>query len=171
MLTKEEYEMLFEISPESPSWLKRKSNGKNLKRKEGGYYCVSVNGKLYRIHRIIMTMLGQPIEGKLIDHIDRDKLNNNPNNLRVVTNVENARNCKMWSSNKTGITGVSFNETRDGVWSYVASWKEGDQLVQKWFSVDKYSKELAFELACCARNWAFKRLLELNLGYTEYHGT
>ena len=171
MQTKEDYEKLFEISAESPSWLKRKSNGKSLKGKDGGYYCVTVSGKVYRIHRIIMILLGYNITGKLIDHIDRNKLNNNPDNLRVVTSVENARNCKKWSNNKTGVNGVSFNETRNGGWSYVASWKEGNQLIQKWFSVDKYGKELAFELACCARNWAFRRLLGLNLGYTKYHGT
>lgn len=108
-MNKQELENLFTIDETSSSWLSRK-NGKHLKAKESGYYTVTVNSKTYRIHRIIMILLGHDINGKLIDHIDRNKLNNNPNNLRVVSNTENARNCNMFKSNKTGVTGVSFNE-------------------------------------------------------------
>ena len=167
-MNKEELENMFVIDETSPSWLSRK-NGKHLKAKTSGYYTVTVKSKTYRIHRIIMVLLGHDVDGKIVDHIDRNRSNNNPMNLRVVTNVENARNCKMFKSNKTGVNGVSFNEVSRGVWSYCASWKEGDKLVQKWFSVNKYGDELAFELACCARNWAFKKLL--HVGYTPNHGT
>jgi len=65
---------------------------------------LSFNGKLkkYAVHRIIAyTYLGLDIENpkQIIDHIDRNKKNNNVTNLRVVTNQEN-----MFNTNAKGYT-------------------------------------------------------------------
>lgn len=58
------------------------------------------------MHRQIM---GEP-EGLLIDHIDRDGLNNRRKNLRVCTNAENCRNRRLHSNNTTGFKGVYRNK-------------------------------------------------------------
>jgi hypothetical protein len=42
----------------------------------------------------------------IVDHIDKNKRNNNVTNLRWVTRSENARNCCISKSNKSGHTGV-----------------------------------------------------------------
>lgn len=46
--------------------------------------------KYYRVHRIVAEhYLGKPIEGKCVNHIDGNKLNNNVENLEWVTNRDN----------------------------------------------------------------------------------
>ena len=60
-----------------------------------GYNHVSFNGKLIRRHRIIaFCFLGLDIDNptEIVDHIDRGKLNNAVDNLRIVTNQQNQFN-------------------------------------------------------------------------------
>lgn len=57
---------------------------------EKWYATTSIDGKTTYMHRLIM---GEP-EGKQIDHIDQDGLNNRRDNLRIVNNSENARNTR-----------------------------------------------------------------------------
>lgn len=49
-------------------------------------------------------------EGKEVDHIDRDTLNNRRSNLRLVSHSENVHNVKMRSDNTSGIKGVSWDK-------------------------------------------------------------
>ena len=50
-------------------------------------------GKTYRIHRLVAEAFLPNPDGKpFVDHIDRDKLNNNVSNLRWVTKSENLMN-------------------------------------------------------------------------------
>ena len=51
----------------------------------------------------------------LVDHIDRDKLNNRRNNLRIVTAQQNAFNQSKRSNNKSGVIGVCWWD-RDKNW-------------------------------------------------------
>ena len=56
------------------------------------FICYKV-GCVVLIHRLVYEAFKCEIpEGLEIDHIDRNKRNNNPDNLRVVTRVENNRN-------------------------------------------------------------------------------
>ena len=48
-----------------------------------------------------------------IDHIDRNKSNNSWNNLRITSERCNSINCDMRKSNTTGVTGVSFDKSRN----------------------------------------------------------
>lgn len=67
-------------------------------------YCVRL--KLY-LHQAVM---GGRKEGFIIDHIDHNKLNNQKNNLRWVTQHENQFNRQgLGKRNKSGKTGVRFN--------------------------------------------------------------
>jgi hypothetical protein len=50
------------------------------------------------------------IDGKCIDHIDGDRLNNNIDNLRVVTKSENNKNSSLCKRNKTGVLGVHYDK-------------------------------------------------------------
>ena len=68
-----------------------------------GYIRINTGGKLYLAHRIIFKMhyLIDPI-GKEVDHIDRNKRNNNPLNLRLASKSENRKNTDMYMNNSTG---------------------------------------------------------------------
>jgi len=70
-----------------------------------GYVRLTINNKHYFLHRIIgLTFLGLDITNpkSYIDHIDRNPLNNNLSNLRIVNNQQNQfnRNAKGYSWNK-----------------------------------------------------------------------
>lgn len=69
--------------------------GRNINATDSkGYLMVSINGIGYSVHRIIYETFYNCILSKeqQIDHIDRDKLNNSIDNLRVVSNMENQYN-------------------------------------------------------------------------------
>ena len=73
-----------------------------------GYNIVKICGKLYRHHRIIAySFLGLDIDNpkQIIDHIDKNKQNNNVNNLRIVSQQENSFN--------TNAKGYSFDKSRN----------------------------------------------------------
>jgi len=61
-----------------------------------GYNRVRINNKRYRRHRLICACYkGLKLKynkDNLIDHIDRNKLNNHVDNLRIVTNSQNGQN-------------------------------------------------------------------------------
>jgi len=71
---------------------------RNLPRKNG------VQKKI-RLHRLILN--NPP---GIIDHIDRNSLNNLKSNLRVCNESINGFNRKIASNNNTGVTGVHFNK-------------------------------------------------------------
>ncbi len=54
------------------------------------------------MHRLILN----PSEGKMVDHINRDGLDNQRHNLREATNSQNLHNTGMWRHNTTGHKGV-----------------------------------------------------------------
>ena len=70
---------------------------RNIKRYTGKQTQISM-------HRLIMN----PDKYMKIDHIDRDGLNNQKNNLRICTNSQNCMNRILHSNNKSGFKGVYF---------------------------------------------------------------
>ena len=72
-----------------------------------GYYRIKLNTKMYFIHRVMgYAFLGLDIDNskEFIDHIDRNKSNNNLINLRIVTNQQNQFN--------TNTKGYTFSKNR-----------------------------------------------------------
>jgi hypothetical protein len=69
--------------------------------------------KSYKIHRLVGLHYIPKVEGKdCLDHIDRDKNNNDVSNLRWVTPSENNYNRGIPKNNKTGYKQISFREGR-----------------------------------------------------------
>lgn len=60
-----------------------------------GYYALSLNGKIYRTHWLLYNTFVGDSKGFVIDHIDRNKLNNSLSNLRCVENSINIKNAKI----------------------------------------------------------------------------
>ena len=82
---------------------------------EGGYRRIRLDGKQYYAHRLVWLWLTGDLPGLHIDHINGDRLDNRPGNLRQVdrvTNLQNQRKAK--SSNKTsGLLGSSWDSERE----------------------------------------------------------
>ncbi len=72
-----------------------------------GYYridlCKDGNRKKFRIHRLVALYYLPLVDGKdIVDHIDRDKTNNDISNLRWVNHSENMINSGVYKNNVCG---------------------------------------------------------------------
>ena len=90
--------------------------------KTNKYYSVTLMRDGYKIrkkvHKLVSdTFMSNTDELPMIDHIDRNKLNNNVDNLRWSSASDNQRNCKIARNNISGVTGVCYDKSRHG---YVA---------------------------------------------------
>ncbi len=75
-------------------------------RSEGGRQ----NQRTIYMHRAIMA----PPEGMLVDHADRDGLNNQRSNLRIATRTQNQQNQRRSSATKSSsYRGVTFFRSRN----------------------------------------------------------
>ena len=70
---------------------------------EYGYIICTNFYTTIRLHRIILDAK----KDQVVDHIDRNPLNNRKSNLRISSPIENAKNQKIPSTNKSGCAGVS----------------------------------------------------------------
>ena len=87
----------YEIYTEYPYQIRRKSNKRIVKESisNRGYLQCSLNGVTYPKHRLIAEQFienNAPGIKTEVDHIDRNKLNNDINNLRWVSHSENNKN-------------------------------------------------------------------------------
>ena len=57
-----------------------------------GYYSAVLNHQSYRVHWLYYNTFIGDSTGMLIDHIDRNRLNNDPSNLRLVNPKESIHN-------------------------------------------------------------------------------
>ena len=94
-----------------------------------GYACAWVDGKKVLLHHLV---IGHPPEGKEVDHINNDKLDNRVENLRFVTHAENLKNRKAYSN--SGYKYVYFSKRRATMAKpYLASIsREGKQINLGW---------------------------------------
>lgn len=101
----------------------------------------------------LILFLQENREGKMIDHINRDTLDNRRENLRIVTQSVNATNAKPRIESKSNIRGVYFRKERPGIAkaAWVCEWSIEKKRHSKSFSIDKYGEEEAFRLACLTR--------------------
>ena len=78
----------------------------------GKWYAVRFEGprllqKTIRMHRQIMNVADPKIE---VDHWDGDGLNNQDENLRVCTHIENSHNTSSHKDSIVGFKGVTWNK-------------------------------------------------------------
>ena len=71
-------------------------------------WTIGFEGKTYNVARIIYTKLYEDPKELTVDHIDRNPLNNNINNLRLANRKEQNVNQNLRSDNKSGARGVTW---------------------------------------------------------------
>jgi HNH endonuclease/AP2 domain len=180
-----EYADYFEYTSESPSGLKWKVshgwNGKYFINKESSVvgtityqrktgkpqkWVVKFNGKYLAVHRIIYVMFHSNIDkGMVVDHIDRNPLNNTIENLRVVPRLINNRNYSKYANNTSGKTGVQL--TKDN--RFRVTWRECGKHCTKSFSISKYGYNMAKKLAYSFRDDVLQRLKQTH-NFSSNHG-
>ena len=119
MLTFERANELFHYEPSSGKVFRKVTTSSrsikgteagSLDRKEG-YLRVTVDGRGYQLHRVIMLLIHGHLDKNVhVDHISHDRADNRLCNLRLVSLAENNKNKSMDRRNSTGVTGVRFNK-------------------------------------------------------------
>lgn len=129
-----------------------------------------LDGTNYYVQIIVYTVCkGSVPEGLVVDHLDRNCLNNAIWNLEVKDDPTNNRNMKKNSRNTSGVTGVSLMVK--GIHSYWVAYWVDIKLRAKCFNIVKLGYDEAFNMAC---QYRAKMIAELNAqgaGYTADHGT
>lgn len=88
--------------------------------KSNGYKRFTLNGKKYYYHRFIWELhFGNIPEGFEIDHINRDRLDNKIENLRLVSHQDNNKNKGLNTNNKSGFKGVCWDKRSQKWYSYI----------------------------------------------------
>ncbi|MEH7209545.1 HNH endonuclease [Priestia megaterium] len=92
-----------------------------------GYLTTKVNGRYLALHQLLMNTKNTDY---LVDHKDRNKLNNRRSNLRIANKSINTINTGIRKHNNSGITGVSFQK-QSGKWrAYITYNKKRIELGQ-----------------------------------------
>lgn len=81
-----------------------------------GYTQITVNGVNYYGHRIVYMLIHSidTLSSEIIlDHVDGNKANNRPDNLRLANKSTNGMNRGKQANNSSGFKGVSFRKDRN----------------------------------------------------------
>lgn len=167
---------LDEKSPSFLSWKRKAMAGTGrvmfnpgdhcLTKDSWDYYQVNLGSTSYKIHIIVYVMWYGDYDNTLeIDHIDGNRSNNNPYNLRQVSKAVNNRNVSFKSHNTSGVTGVTYWR---GYWRAKISFDH--EHYQKLFSIKKLGSNSAFALACQWRTTKMQELKNNGAQFTDRHG-
>ena len=118
MLTQEHLKELLHYDPDTGIFtnLTQRANAVKIgsvagAKKPSGYIYISVDNKLYRLHRLDWLYVYGEFPEKSLDHINEIKDDNSIINLRLATRQENAQNISSPQLNNTsGFRGVSWNK-------------------------------------------------------------
>jgi hypothetical protein len=98
-------------TPAQKSWNSRYATKKVGCIDSLGYTIIKIFDQRYKLHRIIFKM-SNGYDPLLIDHINGDKSDNRPSNLRSVTASENSKNRCISSKNTSGFMGVTKRKNK-----------------------------------------------------------
>jgi len=76
------------------------------------YRIIRVDGKSHLAHRLVWLFIHGYLPENFIDHINRNPSDNRLENLRVVTQSCNMKNCGNYVTNISGVKGVFYDKSR-----------------------------------------------------------
>lgn len=100
------------------------------------------NDRVGKLHRFI---IGETNSSILIDHINRNTLDNRKSNLRRTDCSTNKKNMNTRIDNKFNMNGIS--EEKGSKPRIKCSWQESGRQKTKSFSINKYGRDEAIRLA------------------------
>jgi hypothetical protein len=136
-IMKTDYKLLEQV--EKYSVFSSKSSNENSKY----YALIDINNKLLKFHKHITGF-------DMVDHIDRDPMNNCLSNLRECNHKINNNNRNKSESSKAVMLGVTYSE-RD--YSFRARIKQDGKETSKQFSCKKFGYDEAKQMAIEAREF------------------
>lgn len=114
-MTQDYSHSLFEYKDGNLYWKVKKAPHVHVGAKVGspahGYETVYVDGRNWRIHRLMFLMQHGYLP-KMVDHINGNRADNRIENLRAADDFQNAHNAKLRPNNTSSIKGVSWNTDR-----------------------------------------------------------
>lgn len=102
----------------------------------------SIGRKTYLKHRVIWCMMTGEWPEFEIDHKDRIGANNRWHNLRPCTHEQNSFNRGIYSTNKSGHTGVSWSKNKT-CWRVTIQCQHIGYFVSKEIAIATYEQEAA----------------------------
>lgn len=99
-----------------------------------GYLIIKIKGKQYKAHRIVWLLYNGAFPNGEIDHINRDRLDNRIENLRVCTRKEQVENRNYFPNKDTGVIGVYFDRTKGLKKNYATRFDGG---VYRFYSLEE----------------------------------
>jgi hypothetical protein len=109
-------------------------------RSKKGYLSLGIsvnkNRRTFNVHQLVAkAFLGHKPDGTnkiVVDHIDNNPLNNNVNNLQLISNRENSSKDKVNGTSK--YPGVSYDKERN-------SWRAGARINGKSINIGRFNTE------------------------------
>lgn len=140
------------------TWLTGQNTGKVAGCKNGdlpdkGYWKISIDKIRYSAHRLAWLYEYGEFPPSILDHIDKNRINNSISNLRLATDLLNSRNQSIYKNSPTGFHGVTAHGNR---------WRARININGKKVHLGVFD---TIEEAA-----AYRHIKELELGFSETHG-
>ncbi|PAV94151.1 hypothetical protein CJD50_22200 [Hafnia paralvei] len=123
-----------------------------------GYCRIKIDGRLYQAHRLAWVIINNSTPPKEIDHINGNKLDNRPCNLRAATMIGNRQNTSIRRDNVSGFRGVSWNPI-------AKKWRARCNVDKREFLIGNFDSKLEAKIAY--ENFAKKNFGEFYRGNAD----
>ena len=115
--------------------------------KPSGYKELDISSKTVSIHSLVgNAFIGKREDGLTYDHIDRNRLNNRADNLRLATKSEQQINKNMMNNNTSGEKNISSTTTRGKAYWRIVIKRNKKAVFQKWLNKKKFNIEDAVRI-------------------------